>query len=121
MYRGDVKAVVFTLTITAAGVTRLLTPGELAGVVIKFTAKRRLGDSDAAAVIALSSAGASPGVVINAGASTATVTIPPSSTSGLAALGAVLTYDLQLTDSDSLPHTFVVDTLAVDGDVTRTA
>ncbi len=122
MFRGDVKTIVFALTITEADITRALTPSELTGVVIKFTAKRNVADSDAAAVVALSSAGASPGVVINTAASTATVTIPAASTANVAALGAALTYDLQISNTDgSNPHTFTVDTLAVDADVTRTA
>src|SRR5262245_61656469 len=119
MYRGDVKTIVFTLTITEGGVSRPLTPSELAGVVMRFTAKYKFGDSDAQALIALASNGLNPGVVIDANASTATVTIPAASTVNVANLGANLVYDLQLVDADGNPHTFIVSTLAINADVTR--
>lgn len=119
MFRGDEKTIKFSLAITEDGITRPLTSGELAMAKIRFTAKRNLSDPDSAAVIALSSP--SDGISIDLSGSACTVTIPPEATANVAALGAVLTYDLQVSNIDATqPHTFVVDTLAINGDVTRT-
>ncbi len=119
MFRGDEKTITFTLAITVGGVTRPLTPTELTGAVIKFTAKNNKADADSAAVIALTSAPGG-GIVVDLFGSTATATIPPAATSGLASVGAALDYDLQITGADGKPHTFIVDRLSINADVTRT-
>lgn len=117
--RGDQKVFTFTLYIVEAGVKRLLTTPELTGATLKFTAKKRLADTDASALFQLTSNPA-VGIVIDTGTSKATVTIPKAVTEGAKPDGEPFYYDLRMIDSSGNPHTFVSDKLDVVPNVTRT-
>ncbi len=118
--RGDEKVFTFTLYVVENNTKRVLTAGELAGMTFRFTAKRRLTDADSVALVQLSSAGGSPGIVINTSTSKATVTIPKAVTESVKPGGEPFFYDLRMFDSSGRPHTFVSDKLEVVPNVTRT-
>lgn len=116
--RGDTN--VLTVTVTALGSSGLSQYGAIA-----FTAKRDKSDSDASAFISLSAP--SNGVVIttNGNATTdgvLTITIPAASTATLPAYDVLLSYDVQLIDTTTTPHTVhtvAQGTLTVTADVTQ--
>lgn len=118
--RGDEKVFTYTLYVLEAGVKRPLTAPEFTGMVFKFTAKRRLADTDANAVFQLASNGTTPGIVIDTATSKATITIPKAVTETVKPAGEPLYYDLRMFEADGTPHTFVSDRLDVMPNVTRT-
>jgi hypothetical protein len=111
-YRGDNES--FTITVRdAAGATVALT-----GASLRFMAKRRARDADAAAVITKTTAS---GIThdpdqVGAGKGKATIALLPADT----ALAAVLVWDLQLRDGSGLVQTVATGSLRIRPDVSVT-
>lgn len=115
--RGDTN--VLTVTVTSLGASGLNQYSAIA-----FTAKRSRVDADADAVIALSlGAGVTITTVGNATTDgVLTVTIPASVTASLPGYDTRLSYDVQLIDTTTTPHTVhtvAQGALTVSADVTR--
>lgn len=114
MYRGDDEALELTL-LDADGVT----PLDLTGCSIRFTAKRKDSDTDANAIIAK----VTPSEIeidANPLLGLATVYIVPADTSALTAKTKLL-WDVQVTDGAGLVHTVATGTLTILPDITRTS
>ncbi len=116
--RGDTTALVVTVTNLPAG-------GLAAYAKIAFTAKRDKSDSDATAFISLSLAGGGVVITTNGNATTdgvLTITLPAASTASLPSAQTALSYDVQVTDTTTIPptvHTVAQGTLTVSADVTQ--
>lgn len=85
---------------------------DISGYTITFTAKNRLDDLDAAAIITQA------GVVTNGPAGLALVTIPPAATSSFTT-DRVLHWDVQIRDGAGATKTVDSGKLIVERDVTR--
>lgn len=112
VFRGDDAS--YSIEVTAAdGVT----PTDITGATLKFTAKERRTDADGAAIVALATAS---GIVHDDEPNgLATLTIPASATDAMTTERA-LEYDLQITGSGGEIRTLRSGRLFVLLDVTRT-
>lgn len=92
LIRGDTRTLDITNLLSGAG-----TPSTFAADdVVRFTVKRTYADSDANALIQKASNGVSPGVTLNVGFGTGTVTILPADWASVAAVTRTFVWDLQL-------------------------
>lgn len=112
-FRGDTRTL--TLTIRKADASG---PYDLTGARLWFTAKYKLTDADAAAVIALTSTGG--GIQItNAVGGIAKVNILPAHTSGIAGKRTPLEYDVQGIGADGTVFTPSRGVVTILPDVTK--
>jgi hypothetical protein len=122
MYRGDDRE--FTFTLTAGGATYT---GLADATSFRFTAKRRMTDALADAVIALSGPGSGVELTTDGSDGKLTVTIPASDTAELGSKTKLL-WDIEVTDDEGAVRTWPEDStgrpqlgvLWVYGDVSRT-
>lgn len=110
--RGDTAYLDFTVTVAGAA-------QDITGWELWFTAKRRIGDGDADAVILKNSLGSGV-TILNAALGTASVTLSPADTASLLPEAVRLYADIQ--GKDGAGHVFTLDafTFTIRGDVTRT-
>jgi len=108
-YRGDSHSEVFTIT-DAAGAAVNLTSASA-----RFTVKREVTDAQADAVLALSSGGTSPAIMLGGSAGTVTVAFDPDDMEALDPGRYV--YDLEVTLSDGTVYTVAKDALDLLADV----
>jgi hypothetical protein len=95
-----------------------LSPQDITGHTIRFTAKARLDDADGAAVIQGSTIGGDVDIT-DGPAGMAEVNIPPAATAGFTS-DRVLHWDLQIADPFGTTKTLDSGKLIVERDVTRT-
>lgn len=94
-----------------------VTPQDLSGALLWFTAKRRLSDADADAVLAYREGA---GITItNAAAGTATVLVVGTDTAGLADGDIALLCDVQIRPLGGRVYTAAYGRLIVQPDITR--
>jgi hypothetical protein len=118
-FRGDFKRLSFALYALEGDTKRAMTPSELTGVAVRFTAKRAIADADAAAIVRLSTTDPSPPITVAPTESKVVVEIPATATSAIGDNGETLIWDLQITDQASRPFTVAFGKWRVRGDVTR--
>ncbi len=110
MTRGDRRTILVTVTDVNGD------PVNLASYLIRFTAKRKVRDSDSSAVIAKS---IGDGVTVtDAPGGLLSITIDPEDTSGLPSVSTTLVWDMQVNGGGG-PETIVSGTLLITPDVTR--
>ncbi len=113
MRQGDTLTLDVGPVVDAAGVVQNIT-----GATIRFTAKERIADLDAAALLAGSTADGRV-VITDAPGGLARVTIPAALSNTLG--GRVLVWDVQLSLPTGLVKTLDDGTLIIGRDVTRTS
>ncbi len=115
--RGDTKR--FNLKLTRKDANGVAQPENLTGTVLWFTAKERVSDTYANALIRKSNASLGGIVVTDAAQGLATLTISPADTSGFTQ-SKILRADIQLQTAGGDVETVAEGTLEIELDVTDT-